>query len=47
MIIMRRLGRWEVGPNFGDDAIKAYNNMHVRYRVRMEWGISGLKRKWR
>ncbi len=40
-------GRWEVGPNSGDDAIKAYNNMHVKYIVWMEWRISGLKRKWK
>jgi hypothetical protein len=34
-----------VGLNYSDDVIKAYNNMHVRYRVRAEWEISGLKMK--
>ncbi len=33
MIIMRKLGKWEVGSNSCDDVIKAHNNMHVRYRV--------------
>jgi hypothetical protein len=41
MIIMQKLGRWEVGPNSYDDVIKAYNNMHFRYRVPVEWGING------
>jgi len=26
---------------------KPTTKMHVGYRVRLEWGISGLKRKWR
>jgi hypothetical protein len=26
--------------------VKAYNKMHVRYRVKVEWGIGGLKSKW-
>jgi hypothetical protein len=33
MFIMKRLGRWEVGPNVNEDAIKAYNNMHVGYKM--------------
>jgi len=44
---MRRIKRCEIGPNVDQDAIKAYNKMHVGYRVQVEWGISGLKRKWR
>ncbi len=47
MFIMRRIGRCEVGPNVDQDVIKAYNKIHVKYGVRMERGISGLKRKWR
>jgi hypothetical protein len=27
------LGRREVGPNADEDAIRAYNNMHSRYRM--------------
>ncbi len=42
MFIMRRIGRHEIGPN--EDVIRAYNKMH---RMRVEWGIGGLKRKWR
>ena len=26
-------------------AIRAYNKMHAGYRVQVEWGIGGLKRK--
>jgi hypothetical protein len=29
------------------DAMHAYNKMHASYRVQVEWGIGGLKRKWR
>jgi hypothetical protein len=28
-----RLRRWEVGPNADEDAIRAYKNMHARYRM--------------
>lgn len=44
---MRRLGRWEVGPNVDENVIKAYNKMHVGYKVQVEWEIGGLKRKWK
>jgi 3-methyladenine DNA glycosylase/8-oxoguanine DNA glycosylase len=47
MFIMRRLGRWEVGPNVDENVIKAYNKMHVGYKVQVEWEIGGLKRKWK
>jgi hypothetical protein len=33
MFIMRRLGRQEVGPNVNEDVIRAYNNMHVSYKM--------------
>jgi hypothetical protein len=29
------------------DIVHANNKMHVGYRVHVEWGIGGLKRKWR
>jgi hypothetical protein len=47
MFIMKRIRRREIGLNVDQDAIRAYNKMHARYRVRMEWAINGLKRKWR
>jgi hypothetical protein len=47
MFIMRRIGRCEIDPNVDQDAIKTYNKMYVGYRVRVEWGIGGLKRRWR
>jgi hypothetical protein len=27
--------------------VQTYNKMHANFKVRMEWGIGGLKRKWR
>jgi hypothetical protein len=27
--------------------MQAYNKKHVGFRVQVEWGIGGLKRKWR
>ncbi len=33
MFIMKRLGRWEVGPNANEYIIRAYNNMHVGYKM--------------
>jgi hypothetical protein len=29
------------------NVVQTYNMMHVRFRVQVEWGIGGLKRKWR
>jgi len=47
MFIMRRIRRSEIGPNVDQHVIRTYNKIHGRYGVRVEWGISGLKRKWR
>ncbi len=47
MFIMRRIGRQEIVPNVDMDIVHAYNKMHVGYLVHVEWGIGGLKRKWR
>lgn len=30
-----------------EGALTAYNKMHAGYRVKVEWGIGGLKRKFR
>jgi hypothetical protein len=27
--------------------MRAHNQMHARFKVRMEWGIGGVKTKWR
>jgi hypothetical protein len=32
---------------FNLDVIQAYNKTHVGYQMQVEWGIGGLKRKWR
>jgi hypothetical protein len=47
MFIMKRIRRCDISLNVDQDAIKTYNKMHVGYRVRLEWAIGGLKRKWR
>ncbi len=44
---MKRIRRCKVGFNVNQDAINAYNRMHFGYKVRMEWGMGGSKRKWR
>jgi hypothetical protein len=45
MFIMRRIGRHEIGFNADQDVIRTYIKMHVGYKVWVEWGIGGLKRK--
>jgi hypothetical protein len=47
MFIMWRIGRCEIGFNVDQNVIKAYNKMHVGYKMQVEWGIHGLKRKWK
>ncbi len=47
MFIMWRIGRQEIILNANMDAVHAYNKMHVGYMVQVEWGIGGLKRKWK
>jgi hypothetical protein len=34
-----------MAPNANTDIVHAYNKMHVGYKVHVEWGIGGLKRK--
>lgn len=45
--IMRRIGQVEVPVGADLAAINAYNKMHSSCRIIVEWGIGGLKRKWR
>jgi hypothetical protein len=48
MFIIQRIEKQELAPNANMDAMHAYNNMHVGYKVQVEWDIvQGLKRKWR
>jgi hypothetical protein len=46
MFIMQVLGQVEHPPYMDEGALMAYNKMHAKYRVRMEWGIIGLKSKF-
>ncbi len=38
---MRQLEKLELAFGHDQDVINVYNNMHVGYRVKMEWGIRG------
>jgi hypothetical protein len=43
MFVMCRLGRHELAPRHDQNVVNAYNKMHVDYKVKIEWGIGGLK----
>jgi hypothetical protein len=45
MFIMSRIRQQELSPNVDHVAMQTYNKMHVGFRVQVEWGIGGLKRK--
>lgn len=47
MFIMRRIGGREIPEGADMNPISLYNKVHAGYRVRVEWGIGGLKQKWR
>ncbi len=47
MFIMKRIGRCAISLNVDHDVINAYNKMHLRYKMWVEWGIGGLKRKYK
>jgi hypothetical protein len=47
MFSMRRLSDRKIPENTNYGLVKEFNKMHAGYRVRVEWGISGLKQKWR
>jgi len=44
---MERIGKCEVAPIVDHGLIRAYNIMHVKYGMQLQWGIGGLKRKWK
>ncbi len=46
MFVMCQLGRHELSLAHDQNLANVYNKMHVGYKVRVEWGIWGLKRKW-
>jgi hypothetical protein len=47
MFVMCWLKRQKLALRHDLEAMYAYNKMHVRYKVWAEWGIGGLKRKWK
>ena len=47
MYIMRRIDAREMNNAEMPAAITAYNKMHAGMRIAVEWGIGGLKRKWK
>jgi hypothetical protein len=44
---MQKIGQWDLTPNADHVVMQAYNKMHASFKVQVEWGIGGLKRKWR
>ena len=47
MFIMRRIQGQEMGADIQQSTVDAWNKMHAGYRIQVEWGIGGLKQKWR
>ena len=47
MYIMRRIDKSETMADGDISVTDAFNAMHAGHRVKVEWGIGGLKRKWR
>lgn len=46
MFIMRRVDQREAVDAVGP-ALQAYNKVHAGKRIKVEWGIGGLKMRWR
>lgn len=47
MFIMHRIRPRVAQPDDNMEAIDAFNAVHAGLRVKVEWGIGGMKRKWR
>ena len=47
MFILRRIQDQEMGADIAQPVVDAWNKMHAGYRIQVEWGIGGLKQKWR
>ena len=45
--VMHHVAPRELEENQDETAVNAYNKMHTGYKVRVEWGIGGLKQQWR
>src|SRR6185503_17505073 len=48
--IMRRVDRREIPDDVDETELKAidvFNKMHAGYRIQVEWGIGGMKRKFK
>jgi hypothetical protein len=45
--IIKRIGRKEIAPKANLPAIVAFNKLCDGYRIHVEWGIGGIKQKWR
>lgn len=45
MFVIQQLGKHEFAPRHDLNVVHAYNNMHVGYKVHVEWGIRMLKWK--
>jgi len=44
---MPKIERFEIALNANMPTMNAYNKMHVDYIIQFEWGIKGLKCKWK
>ena len=44
---MRRIDNREISHDNVPGAVNAFNKMHAGIRIAVEWGIDGLKRKWK
>ena len=47
MFILRRIQGQEMGADIQQPVVDAWNKMHSGYQIQVEWGIGGLKQKWR
>jgi hypothetical protein len=47
MFIMQRTGWQEIALDDDHAIVRSYNKMHACFKVQVEWGIGGLKKKWR
>jgi hypothetical protein len=47
MFLMQKIGQQKFAPNDNRDEVRAYNKVNVGFKTYVEWGIGGVKRKWR
>jgi hypothetical protein len=46
MLILRRVGSNEISQSANMEVVSVFNKMHAGRRIKVEWGIGGLKRKF-